>query len=131
MKHKLIAVSMIGAGLAIPTAVVAQNDDWKQKMEDAQEAKDDLMDSVDAKSAPKAAEATAKMLKILLETKQFWAGQKMADVVKLADDNIAALNEMAKLAGSGNMEQGKAAFTKVNSTCSACHDTHPENRLKK
>ena len=131
MKQKWIALSLIGAGLAIPTAMVAQNDDWKQKMEDAQEAKDDLMDAVDAKAGPKAAEAAAKMLKILLETKQFWAGQKMADVVKLADDNIAALNEMAKIAGSGSMDQGKAVFAKVNNTCSACHDTHPENRLKK
>jgi hypothetical protein len=131
MNRKFIVMSLIGAGLAIPTAVVAQNDDWKQKMEDAQEAKDDLMDAVGAKSGPKAVEATAKLMKILLESKEFWAGQKLADVVKLVDDNIAALNEMAKIAGSGNMDQGKVVFAKVNNTCSACHDTHPENRLKK
>ena len=131
MNRKLIVTAWIGAGLAIPAAVIAQNDDWKQKMEDAQEAKDDLMDAVAAKSGPKAIEATSKMTRILTETRQFWAEQKMADVVKLADDNIAALNEMAKIAASGSMDQGKAAFAKINSACSACHDVHPENRLTK
>ena len=131
MNRKWIAIAGIGAGLAIPATVIAQNDDWKQKMEDAQEAKDDLMDAVAAKSGPKAIEATSKMTRILTETRQFWAEQKMADVVKLADDNIAALNEMAKIAESGNMDQGKAVFAKINSACSACHDIHPENRLTK
>jgi hypothetical protein len=124
-------MALIGAGLAIPTAVIAQNDEWKQKMDDAQDAKDDLMDAVDAKSGPKAVEATAKMMKTLLETKQFWTEQKMADIVKLADDNIAAANEMTKIASSGQMDTAKAAFNKLGAACSACHDIHPENRLKK
>jgi len=128
MHRKLVVASLIGAGLVIPTMVVAQNDDWKQKMEDAQEAKDDLMDAVGAKSGPKAVEATAKMTKILQETKQYWAGRKMADIVKLADANLAALDAMSKLAASGKMDQAKAAFDKIGDSCSACHDVHPEKR---
>ena len=121
----------MGLGLLIPAAAPAQNDEWKQKMEDAQEAKDDLLDAVNAKSGPKAVGATAKISKILLETKQFWADKKMPDIVKLADANLVATDALSKLAASGNMDQSKAAYDKLNSSCSACHDVHPENRLGK
>jgi soluble cytochrome b562 len=131
MYRKLVVTSLIGASLVIPTLAVAQNDEWKQKMEDAQEAKDDLMDAVGAKSGPKAVEATAKMAKILQEAKEYWAGLKMADVVKLADANLAALDAMSKLAGSGKMDQSKAAFDKIGDSCSVCHDVQPEMRLTK
>jgi Cytochrome C' len=131
MYRKLLVTSLIGAGLAIPTVIYAQNDEWRQKMDDAQDAKDELMEAVKDKSGPKAAEETAKITKLLQETKAFWAEQKMADIVKLADDNIAASNDMAKIAASGKMDTAKTAFDKINTTCSACHDIHPENRLKK
>ena len=129
MHRKLIIASMLGAVLTIPAAIVAQDDAWRMKMDDAQDAKDDLMDAVDAKSGPKAAEATAKMTKIVQETKQFWAAKKMADIVTLADASLAALNEMSKMAAAGKMDQSKAVYQKIGATCSACHDVHPEKRL--
>ena len=131
MYRKLLVTSLIGASLALPTVVFAQNDEYRQKMEDAQEAKDDLMDAVKDKSGPKAAAAAAKIAKILQEAKAFWAARKMADIMKLADDDIAAANDMANIAASGKMDTAKAAFDKINVACSACHDIHPENRLKK
>ena len=131
MYRKLVVSSLIGAGLVIPTMAVAQNDEWKQKMEDAQEAKDELMDAVAAKSGSKAAAAATKLTGILQETREYWTGVKMPDVVKLADANLAALGAMSKLAGSGKMDQAKAAFDKIGDSCSVCHDIHPENRLAK
>ena len=71
------------------------------------------------------------MTKILRETKQYWAGLKMADIAKLADANLTAMEEMSKLAGSGKMDQAKADFDKIGASCSACHDIHPEKRLSK
>ena len=131
MYRKLLVTPLIGAALAIPTVIYAQNDEWRQKMEDAQEAKDDLMGAVKDKSGPKAAEATAKISKILQESKAFWAEQKMDDIVKTADDSIAAANDMTRIAASGKMDTAKAAFDKINVSCSACHDLHPEDRLTK
>ena len=131
MYRKLTVTSLIGAGLVIPITVVAQNDEWKQKMEDAQEAKDDLMDAIGAKSGVKATQATTKLTRILQETREYWMGVKMPDVVKLADANLAAIDAMSKLAGSGKMDQAKAAFDKIGETCSSCHDLHPEKRLAK
>ena len=117
MYRKLVVTSIIGAGLLIPAASVAQNDEWKQKMEDAQEAKDDLMDAIGAKSGVKATQATTKLTRILQETREYWTGVKMPDVVKLADANLAAIDAMSKLAGSGKMDQAKAAFDKIGETC--------------
>jgi cytochrome c556 len=71
------------------------------------------------------------MIAIMTETKTFWAEKKMDDIVKLADGSLSALNEMAALAKSGKMDNAKAAFDKINASCSACHDLHPENRVKK
>jgi cytochrome c556 len=131
MKLTWPLLAIISIGTAIPTAVIAQSPEWAMKMDGAQEAKDDLMDAVDAKSGPKAAEATSKIAKILQETKTFWAAQNMADVVKTADDAIAAANEMSKVAASGKMDNAKAAYEKLNTSCSLCHDLHAESRLKK
>lgn len=129
MRYQLVIASLLGIILIIPAAVVAQDDAYRQKMDDAQDAKDDLMDAIDHKSGPKAVEATAKMTKIVLEAKQFWAAKNMADIVKLADASLAALDEMNKLAASGKIDQSKAAFQKIGDTCSACHDAHPEKRV--
>jgi len=113
----------------VPGMLVAQDDAYRQKMDDAQDAKDDLMDAIGAKSGPKAAIATAKMTKTVQEVKQFWAAKKMADIVKLADASLAALDAMNKLVSSGKVDQSEEAFQKINDTCSACHDAHPEKRL--
>lgn len=131
MNHRLShGVLAAGLAFALPVAVYGQNDAWKQKMEDAQSAQDDLTDAIQAKSGPKALAAAAKMTAILKETKQFWAGRKMADVVRLADENLAALGEMTKMAGSGKMEKAQAAAELISTTCSACHNIHPEGRMK-
>ena len=31
----------------------------------------------------------------------------------------------------GKIDTAKAAFDKINTSCSACRDIHPENRLRK
>jgi ElaB/YqjD/DUF883 family membrane-anchored ribosome-binding protein len=131
MKVTWLILSMIAAGSLAPVAMKAQSEEWAMKMDDAQEAKDDLLDAVGAKSGPKAAEATGKILKILQETKAFWEQQKMADVVKTADDTIAAANEMAAVAKSGKMDDAKVAYDKLNAACNKCHDLHAEERVKK
>jgi soluble cytochrome b562 len=131
MTSPLKFVLASGLALAVPTLIIAQSEQWAMKMDDAQDAKDTLQDAVSAKNAKDAGEQTAKMIAILTETKKFWADQKMPDIVKIADDNLAALNEMAAMAKSGKMDGAQAGFDKINTTCSACHDIHPENRLKK
>jgi hypothetical protein len=124
-------MSVIAVALAVPAALVGQNEAQIQMMDDAQEAKDDLLDAVEAKSGPKAAAATAKIVAILQETEKFWAEQKMPDIVKLAQDSIAATRDMEKVAKSGDMTQAREAYNKVNTACQGCHNIHPENRLKK
>lgn len=130
MKRIALLLTIMGLGLAVPAAMRAQSAQWTQKMDDAQDAKDDLMDAVAAKSGPKAAAAMVKITAIMKESRAFWVEQKMPDVVKVADDALTAA-AMDKLAKSGRMDTAKAAFDKLNAACSTCHDMHPENRLKK
>ncbi|MEQ1947965.1 MAG: cytochrome c [Bryobacteraceae bacterium] len=131
MKATWLMLSILTAGVLVPVTMRAQSEEWAMKMDDAQEAKDDLLDAVGTKSGPKAAEATEKILKLLAETKAFWEQQKMPDVVKTADGAIAAANEMAAVAKSGKMDNAKAAYDKLNAACNVCHDLHAEERVKK
>jgi hypothetical protein len=131
MKRNALLMTIMSLGLAVPASVTAQSPEWTQKMDDCQDAKDDLQDAVGAKSGPKAAAAMTKITAILKETREFWAKQNMPDTVKLADNALAAAADMDKIAKSGKMDTAKAAFDKLNTACSSCHDTHPENKLKK
>jgi len=131
MKRKLILLPLAGMALAAPVQICAQNEHLVMSMDDAQEAKDDLLDAVNAAQGPKAAEAVRKITKIILEIKMFWEEQKQADVVKLADDTLAAAAEMDKVARSGNMANAKAVYAKLDMSCQQCHNVHPENRIKK
>jgi hypothetical protein len=128
---RFILFSALGASLTIPAYIFAQNDQQQMMMDDAQEAKDDLMDAVEAKQAAKAEEAAGKITKLLSEARKFWVDQKQADVVKMFDETLAIAAEMSNIARSGDMANAKATFDKLNTSCSNCHDTHPENRLKK
>jgi hypothetical protein len=127
--RKLTLLSFVGATLAVPAYIFAQNEQQTMMMDDAQEAKDDLLDAVNAKDTAKATDAVEKITKIITETKKFWADQKQADVVKLADDTLAAAANMTVVAkAKGDF---KAAYQKLDVSCQQCHNIHPENRLKK
>jgi hypothetical protein len=129
--RRFLLVAPVGLALFIPAFLSAQNEHLIQRMDDAQDAKDDLRDAVKAKDAAKAIAAVDKITGILQETKNFWADQKMADVVKMADDALAAAGEVKEAARAGNMDDAPAAYKKLDTACQQCHDVHPENRLKK
>jgi hypothetical protein len=127
--RKFMLLSFVGAGLTIPAYIFAQNEQQQMAMDDAQDAKDDLLDAVNAKDTEKAVAAVDKMTKIILDAKKFWADQKQADVVKMADDTLAAAANMTAVAkAKGDF---KAAYQKLDLSCQQCHNVHPENRLKK
>jgi cytochrome c556 len=128
-KRKLTWFVLATAALAAPVLIQAQNDALRESMDNAQDAKDDLMDAVDAKQGAKISEASDKITKILTENRKFWVDKKMPDVLKMFDDTIAQSKAMSAMGKSGKLDGAKAAFTKLNASCSGCHDSHPEKKL--
>jgi hypothetical protein len=104
-------------------------DDRKERMDAIQDVKDDLKDALDATSSAKAAEPAAKLVKFGEEEEEYWRKAKLDDIVKLAEQNLAAAREVTAAAKGGQFDQALQAFGRLEATCRACHDAHPEKHL--
>jgi cytochrome c556 len=101
----------------------------KQRMDAIQDVKDDLKDALDVKSTAKAAEPAAKLVQFGEEEEDYWRKEKLDDIVKIAEQNLAAAREVAAAAKGGEFERAEQAFGRLELTCRSCHDAHPEKRL--
>ena len=100
----------------------------KSLMDDAGDAQEDLRDAITAKSGPKAAELGAKIDALMKDTETYWQKKNAADGVKIAQDCEALAKQIVTAAKANNFDQTGAAFAKMNTACSACHDLHLEKR---
>lgn len=126
MNGKLLVVL-----LALAAACAAGGDayDRKQAMDQAQEWKDDLKDALDAREGPKAAGLARKLATAGAREAASWKSAGQEDARKLAVENLAASRQVAQAARAGRFQQANQAYGRLESTCRACHDLHPEKRL--
>jgi hypothetical protein len=75
----------------------------KESMDGAQDLKDDLNDALDAKSRAKAAEPVAKLVQFGEQEAEYWREAKFDDIVKLAQENLAAAREVAAPPKTGTL----------------------------
>jgi cytochrome c556 len=102
----------------------------KEWMDEAQDLKEDLRDALNAKSGAKAAEPASKLVQIGEREEKYWRDAKLHDIVKIAQQNLVAAREVAAAAKDGHFEEALLAFGRLETTCRACHDVHPEKRLQ-
>jgi len=102
----------------------------KESMDQAQEWKDDLKDALDAKAGTKAIELAAKLAKAGAREAAYWKSAKQYDILKLATDNREAARRIAQSIRDGKFDQALRAYGRLELTCRACHDLHPEKRRK-
>jgi hypothetical protein len=124
MKGKLLV-----ALLALATAEAADyTARHKQSMDQSQEWKDDLKDALDAKAGAKAAELARKLAKSGAQETAYGKRAGQEDALKLAADNLEASRQVELAAKAGQFEQANQAYGRLEATCRACHDLHPEKR---
>ena len=129
MKYKLAFLSLIAISAAMASVTsgdVARHKAW---MDTSQDLKDEIRDALSAQSGAKAAHSAQKLTNILRQEEQYWINAKQSDAAKLARQNLAESRQIAAWAKSGDLNQALRAFNKLEETCSACHDLHPEKRL--
>ena len=102
----------------------------KESMDRAQEWKDDLKDALDAKARTKSVELAEKLAKAGAEEAAYWKSAKQDDISKLATDNLEAARRIVLSAKAGKFDQALRAYDRLEITCRACHDLHPEKRQK-
>jgi hypothetical protein len=119
----LLAVLVQSGGSAVWTA-----DEHKAAMNDAGDLQEDVRDAFGARSGEKVAVAAVKLEGLMGRTEDYWAVKKQADIVKLAQTTRALAKQLAADGKAGNFDAASATFTKMNASCNACHDLHPEKR---
>ena len=124
---RTILYTFIAAGLLLAGDEVVRH---KAAMDQAQEWKDDLRDALDAKDAAKAAELAKKLVDAAAAEAAYWQREKFEDVKKLAADNLAAAQAVREAARAGRLVEAEGAYGRLESSCRACHDLHPEKRVK-
>jgi ABC-type transporter Mla subunit MlaD len=97
-------------------------------MDDAGDARDELGDALLEKDGAAAAAAASKIEGFMAKTEAYWAAKRAADIVKLAQTARALSKDVASAAGGNRIVLAQGAFDKLNTTCNACHDLHPEKR---
>ena len=102
----------------------------KETMDQAQEWKDDLKDALDAKATTKAIELAQKLAKSGAGETAYWKNARQNDILKLATDNLEAARQIVLSAKAGRLDQALQAYDRLEITCRACHDLHPEKRRK-
>lgn len=102
----------------------------KKWMNDASDLQEELRDELQSTDGAKAAAAATKIEALMARTQTYWAGKRMEDVVKLAQDSRTYAKQVATAAKAGHLDEAKTAFGKMNDTCNVCHDLHPEKREK-
>ncbi len=131
MKQTLRLFVIVMACLSGPAYLFAQNDALRESMDNTQDAKGDLMEAVDAQQGQKITAAADTIVKLLEENRKFWADKKMPDVLEMFDDTIGQAKAMSAMGKSGKLDGAKEAFAKLSTSCSRCHDAHPEEKLPK
>jgi len=128
VKTKLVAVLPL-VGLFLLAAAEDETARHKESMDTAQDVKDDLKDALDAKSRDKALAPAEKLVKFAEQEEVYWQKKKLEDVVKLAQQNLAASRAIAGAVKEDRLDRAVQAFADLERTCRACHDSHPEKRL--
>lgn len=114
------------AGAAVTSGEAAAH---KARMNDAQDLKADLKDALDAGATAKALGPAKKLVGLCREEEHYWTRAALSDAVELARKNLAEARQIASAVAGGRADEALAAYGKLETTCRACHDLHPEKRL--
>ncbi|MCU1235848.1 MAG: hypothetical protein JWP63_3815 [Candidatus Solibacter sp.] len=126
MKGKPLLL-LIAAGICLPAGDDVSR--HKKAMDQVQEWKDDLKDALDAKAAAKAAGLADKLAKAAAQEASLWNKAKQDDALKLANENLEESRQIFTRVKAGNFDQALQTYGRLEATCRACHDLHPEKRL--
>jgi hypothetical protein len=128
----IVLAVFVAAGAASAADVLLQPYEvmeHRRRMVDAGGLEADLKAALDAAALPKAAGAGEKLSRVLGREIRYWEKAGLPDALGLARRNIASASAVAASARAGRLEAARADFAEMQTTCVACHELHPENRV--
>jgi len=89
----------------------------KERMDTAQDAKDDLKDALDSKSREKAVEPAEKLVQLSEQEEDYWKQAKLEREVKLAQQSVSASRAIAAAVKDERFDEALRAYGELESTC--------------
>lgn len=130
MRHICVLFLYIGAFHGAGRAVTKEDTvRHKQRMDDAEEIKYDVLDALQAKDLGKVHQAAGKLVSISQDELEYWKQTNLAEIVSIARQSVSLSKTLTEEAGKGNLVAAKTEFDQLLKTCAKCHDLHPESRV--
>ena len=129
----LVVVASTAAAVAHPMpaqVTVRDVDAHKARMLAAEELKLDLIDALDAGSAPQAVSVAARLRPLLEAEHIFWDQTGDRQAIGLSQRNLEALSGLSSAAAKGSAGEIQTAAINLVDSCTACHEAHPERRYR-
>lgn len=122
----------LAAGAALDARPVSEADvaAHKGRMAQAEDLRLDLFDAVDTQEMETLRRAAARLRPLLDAEHDYWLRTGLTDAIALSDRNRAALGNLQKASADGSPEAISQAVLDLSASCSACHDAHPEKRVR-
>jgi cytochrome c553 len=121
---------LASASLAIASVTASDVASHKNRMDTVEDLKANIKDALDANSGPKTIQSANELTALMEQEEQYWIKTQLDDVVKLIEANLAASKLIATDAKAGHIDDAKQAYKQLATTCTECHDLHPEKRVK-
>jgi hypothetical protein len=100
----------------------------KARMDAAQDLKDEITDTLAAKSFADVTRAADDLVKFSQQEENYWAALMRADALALARQSTAAAKELNAAAMKADSGAAASAFEALNKACTSCHELHPEKK---
>jgi len=127
MNAKVVRLCLaLFSAAAVYNATAETVAEHKARMDAAQDLKDEITDTLAAKSFVDVTRASADLVKFSDAEERYWAALKRADALALARQGTAAAKQLTAAANKSDADGAATAFAALNKTCTSCHDLHPE-----
>lgn len=120
---------LLVAGVAWSSAVTSQT--HKQWMDEAQELKEEIGESLEANAVDRAGSSAAKLTRVAEREVRVWKGAEFADIRLLAEENLALARRLTAAVTRRDLAGSRESLHQLEASCRGCHDLHPERRLTK
>ena len=124
-----VAIAMLALVVACAAVSPDEVQEHRNRMNEAQDIKYGVLDAFAANDVAAVAEAAAPLLPLLDAEADYWARTGLTDIHGLALRNRELAHAVVTTSKQGDLAATANAWASLESSCSGCHDLHPEQRV--
>jgi len=132
MKKNLLISLLATSTLTLAAAEVVTPEvaAYRTRMEHAQDLQESIRDGIRAKDAKTVSTLSRELTDLLQDDERYWEKKQIPDAVNLGRQSVRFAQQMTTDAGAQRLPEALDNLRQLQKTCLACHDAHPEKRVK-